>query len=212
MACPLLQGARRHWLLSGLGGGLLGVSLLWLAGFVWFLTRADRPVPLPRHADGIVAFTGGAERVETALRLLAEDRADRLLLSGIGGGAELAELAHRAGLDPAPLAARVTLGRSAATTRGNALETAAWAEANAIHSLVVVTAFYHMPRALTELRRALPDTALYPLPVLPPDRPGRAVPLRLMAEEYTKLLAAGVGLTAMMPPREATPPHAGPAG
>lgn len=211
-ACGLLRAARRHWLLAGLGGGLLGVPLLWLAGFVWFLTRADYPMPLPPHADGIVAFTGGAERVETALRLLAEGRADRLLLSGIGGGAELAELAHRAGLDPAPLAARVTLGRGAATTRGNARETAAWAAANAIHSLVVVTAFYHMPRAVIELRRALPGAILYPLPVLAPDLPGRGVPLRLMAEEYTKLLAAGAGLTAILPPREATPAHEGHAG
>ena len=32
-------------------------------------------------------------------------------------------------------------------TRGNAAETAAWARANAIHSLLVVTAGYHMPRA-----------------------------------------------------------------
>ena len=74
-----------------------------------------------------MAFTGGPERVETALRLLAEDRADRLLLSGIGGGAELAELAHRAGVDPLPLASRVTIDRNAATTRGNATDTADWA-------------------------------------------------------------------------------------
>ncbi len=77
-----------------------------------------------------MAFTGGPERVETALRLLAEGRADRLLLSGIGGGAELPELAHRAGVDPLPLATRVTIGRNATTTRGNAAETAAWARAN----------------------------------------------------------------------------------
>ena len=71
-----------------------------------------RPGQAPAHTDGIVAFTGGPERVETALRLLAEDHADRLLLSGIGGGAELAELAHRAGVDPLPLAAA---SRSTAT-------------------------------------------------------------------------------------------------
>ena len=104
-----------------------------------------------------MAFTGGPERVETALRLLAEDRADRLLLSGIGGGAELAELAHRAGVDPLPLASRVTIDRSAATTRGNATDTADWARANAIRSLLVVTASYHMPRAIAELARALPE-------------------------------------------------------
>ena len=37
-----------------------------------------------------------------------------------------------------------------------------------MHSLIVVTAGYHMPRALAELRRALPDVTLYPVPVQPP--------------------------------------------
>ena len=132
---------------------------------------AEQPGQAPPHTDGIVAFTGGPERVETALRLLAEGRADRLLLSGIGGGAELAELAHRAGVDPLPLAAAVTIDRNAATTRGNAAETADWARANAIRSLLVVTASYHMPRAIAELARALPEVALYPMPVVPAERP-----------------------------------------
>ena len=137
-----------------------------------------------------MAFTGGPERVETALRLLAEGRADRLLLSGIGGGAELPELAHRAGVDPLPLAARVTIGRSATTTRGNAAETAAWARANEIHSLLVVTASYHMPRAMTELARHCRRRSSIPCRCVPPERADRpAVPLRLMAEEYIKFLA-----------------------
>lgn len=198
--------------LVGIGCALAFVILLWAAGFAWFVVRTNRHTALPEHADGIVAFTGGAERVETALQLLAEHRADRLLLSGIGGGAELAQLAHRAGLAPAPLADRVTLGRQAATTRGNALETSAWAEANRIRTLIVVTAYYHMPRALTELRRALPNVSLYPLPVLAEDRPGQGVPLRLMAEEYTKLLAVEVGLTSVLPARENAPSHGDHAG
>jgi len=158
-----------------------------------------------------VAFSGGPERVETALRLLAKNPERRLLLSGIGGGAELAELAHRAGVDPLPLAPRVTIDRSATTTRGNAAETAAWARANGIHSLLVVTAAYHMPRAIAELSRALPEATLYPLPV--PDRADRTpAPLRMMAEEYIKFLASTTGLSAVLPAREPPPLRGGHAG
>ena len=135
---------RRAWL------AVLLLPLAWLAGFAWFLTAATwRQLP-PAHADGIVALTGGADRVEAALRLLAEGRARLLLISGVGRAAGFAELARRAGV-PRRLAPRVTLGRSALSTRGNATETAAWARGNHIRSLIVVTAAYHMPRALAEL-------------------------------------------------------------
>lgn len=192
-------------------GGTIGVAFA--LGFAWFVYLAGRPAELPPHADGIVAFTGGPERVETALRLLALGRADRLLLSGIGGGAELPELARLAGVSAPPIAARVSIGRSATTTRGNALETAAWARANGIHSLLVVTAFYHMPRALLELHRALPDTELYPVPVgLSASAHWSGVPLRLIAEEYVKYLAAATGLTAILPAREPATAHSGHVG
>ena len=200
-------------LLIGLGTGLLAILLAWGTSFAWFLYLVDKPMAPPTHADGIVAFTGGPERVETALRLLSSDRADKLLLSGIGGGAELPELAHRAGVDPMLLAARVTIGRTATTTRGNAMETAAWARANSIHSLLVVTASYHMPRAMIELARALPDAALYPLPVVPPDRPGHvSLPFRLIAEEYIKYIATCTRLTSVLPLREPAPVHGAHAG
>ena len=83
---------------------------------------------------------------------------------------------------------------------GNAEETAAWVRANAIRSLIVVTAGYHMPRAMTELGRALPEVRLYPVSVVPPAMQGpggvrNAGTLRLMAEEYTKWLAARLGLS-----------------
>jgi len=170
--------------------------IVWIAGLLWFIHLATLPPDLPAHADGIVALTGGAERVETALRLLAEGRADRLLLSGIGGGTALAPLARRAGLDPAPLASRVTLGRGATSTHGNATETAAWVRANDIHSLIVVTAYYHMPRALTELEREMPGVTLSPFPIRLGSAGSKvwlATP-RLMLEEYTKFIIARLGL------------------
>jgi len=177
---------------------VLALAGLWGAGFAQFNVEIRRPAaPPPSEADGIVALTGGAERIETALRLLAEGRAPLLLVSGVGRGAELAEVAHRVQLDPAALAERVTLGHTATTTIGNAVETAAWARAHNVRRLIVVTAGYHMPRALLEIGRALPGVALYPAPVQPPAMRG---PLdlgtaRLLANEYDKLLAVRLGLT-----------------
>jgi uncharacterized SAM-binding protein YcdF (DUF218 family) len=212
-ALAFLSAVSRRRMARVLGVGLVVVLLACGMGFVWFVHLAGRAWRAPAHVDGIVAFTGGVDRVETALRLLAERRGDKLLLSGIGGGAELAQLAPRAGIDPTPLAARVTLGRGATTTRGNAQETAAWAKANAIQSLLVVTASYHMPRALAELDRALPDVTLFPLPVLLDEGPGHvAVPLRLIVEEYFKYVAARIGLTAVIPPREAPAQRVGRTG
>ncbi|MCW3477766.1 YdcF family protein [Limobrevibacterium gyesilva] len=176
----------------------LAMALSWAVGFAWFLHKAAAPSEPPPQADGIVALTGGAERVETALRLLARGQAQKLLVSGVGRAAEFVELAHRAGVDPA-LSGRVTLGRAAASTRGNATETADWAHSNDIHTLIVVTAGYHMPRAMAELSRTLPEVALYPVPVQPPALrgwPGLAA-LRLLAGEYTKWLAAEIGLSSL---------------
>jgi len=207
-----MRGRRWRGLLRLVGASLVLVALAWTAGLVWFIADAAAPGEPPPRADGIVALTGGADRVEQAFHLLAEGRGQKLLLSGIGGGAELRELARRAGLDPAPIAARVTLGRSATSTHGNALETASWAQENAIHSLIVVTAGYHMPRALAELGRALPEVELYPAPVMPPALrvagfAADAGTLRLMAAEYTKWLATELGLSGLGPALEVRPPR-----
>jgi uncharacterized SAM-binding protein YcdF (DUF218 family) len=197
--------------LAALGGAALAAAFVLSVGWFIYLTGASSEPP--PHADGIVAFTGGQERVETALRLLTQGRAERLLLSGIGGGAELPELARLAGVNALPIAPRVSIGRSATTTQGNAMETAAWARTNGIRSLLVVTAFYHMPRALLELHRLLPDTTLYPVPVWPPAaQRWSAATLRLIAEEYIKYLASALGLTTVLPVREPLAAHGGHGG
>jgi uncharacterized SAM-binding protein YcdF (DUF218 family) len=181
--------------------------LCWSLGFLWFVQVAIRQSapPPPPHADGMVALTGGAGRVELALRLLAADQADKLLLSGIGGGTELVTLGRMAGVDTAKLEPRITIGRYAGSTRGNAVETAAWATQNRIGSLIVVTAAYHMPRALAELHRALPDVALFPLPVQPLTNGDseHGPSLRLEMGEFAKYLLAMTGLSAWLPHREA---------
>ncbi len=175
-------------------GGL--AAACWLAGFLWFVQDATRTASAPPVADGIVALTGGAERVATAITLLRQDRARLLLISGVGADTPAAALFRGTGIDPATLSDRITLGREATSTLGNADEAATWARANHLHSLIVVTAGYHMQRALTELARTLPDVRLYPAPVLPPAlRNTQLSTLRLLADEYTKFLAAKIGLS-----------------
>nr|WP_281419617.1 YdcF family protein [Falsiroseomonas tokyonensis] len=112
-------------------------------------------------------MTGGGDRVETALRLLEQGAAPLLLVSGAHQELTLAELARAHGRDPAALAGRVTLGRAAATTLGNAVEVAAYVRGQRIGSVRLVTAGYHMPRALLELRRAAPGLEVVPHPVMP---------------------------------------------
>jgi uncharacterized SAM-binding protein YcdF (DUF218 family) len=175
-----------------------GLAIVWLMGFTWFLHLASRAASPPRHFDAIVVLTGGPDRVEVALRLLAGGTAERLLVSGAGERTDVAALAHLAGLDPAPLEQRITMGHAARTTRGNALETAAWVREQRVGSLLVVTAWFHMPRALVELRRAMPAVTSEPYPVgrLTAEELSTGGSARRVIGEYHKYLAALAGITA----------------
>ena len=189
----------------------LGLALL-AAGFAWFLVLAGRgPAEPTRHTDGIAVLTGGAERVETGLRLLRDGVADRLLVSGVHPQVTLTDVTRLAAMEPETLAGRVDLGLRATSTRGNAAEIADWARAARLRSLRVVTAGYHMPRALLELRRTLPEVALVAHPVVParlrdPAAGGQSRTWSLLAGEYLKFLAAWAGIPGLLglpldPPR-----------
>jgi len=193
---------RTRWLL----GVPAALAAAYGLGFAWFLRLTHDIPPLPARADAIVVLTGGPERIEAGLHLLLDGHGAKLLISGLGGGATLAELARRAGIDPAPLAGKVELGRKATTTHTNAMETAQWVRQQGIQTLIVVTASYHMPRALLELGRAMPDIVLTAAPVFAPSIPPaagqghpRAPSWRLWVEEYTKWLVASLRLSSQRP-------------
>ena len=167
------------------------------AGFIGVaenIVRA-RP-PADPHADAIVVLTGGAQRIDGALELIAEKRARRLLISGVNPDVtarDLARVVSRELRDD--LACCVDLGKNALDTIGNAAETRSWAEERGFSSLIVVTSDYHMPRSMTELAGAMPDVALIPYPVSSPHLsfagwwhdPGT---FGLLAREYGKYLLA----------------------
>jgi len=183
-------------------GALVFATLVLGGGFLIFLRHAAAlrdsvAMTGAGPAGDIVVLTGGPERVETGLGLLLARPDGRLLVSGVGPEAGLADLVRLAGgrlagMDPAELAGRTELGREATSTHGNAREVAAWARAGGGREITVVTAGFHMPRALLELRRALPEATFRPHPV--PPFVARPVP---MLREYIKLVGAGLGLSAL---------------
>lgn len=189
---------RRRWL--RLGGALLLASLVaLLAGFGVFVAGIQgREAQTARRADGIVVLTGGAERITDATNLLVEGRGTRLLITGVHPDTTLAEIGRTVPATRESLECCVELGRAALNTRGNAIETAQWAREHRFRSLLVVTSAWHMPRALVELHRALPDVELVPYPVVPKRGPegweASLANVRLLFVEYVKFIGAWLGV------------------
>lgn len=178
--------------------GLLVVLMIWTVGLMAFAARVDRstPAPDPAAAEGIVALTGAAsnQRIAAATRLLEAEKGKRMLVSGVNREATREDIRGLSRAARRLYDCCVDLGFTAATTLGNAEETAEWARANRYRSLIVVTADYHMPRALLELRAAMPGVELQAYPVATPVldaaswwKSGGGA--RLMIMEYLKYLA-----------------------
>ncbi len=147
---------------------ILLLLLAWGAGLLAFATRVSNstPAPDPRESDGIVALTGASSlRIEAATELLEQGLAQRLLISGVNPDATREQVRQATSTAGRAFDCCVDLGFQAENTLGNARETADWARYHHYRTLIVVTADYHMPRALLELRAAMPRISFRPYPV-----------------------------------------------
>ena len=174
---------------------VLIVFLIWLGGLWTFAERVatSTPAPEPPASDGIVALTGASNvRLEAATQLLDQGKAHRLLISGVNKSATRADVHDVARGLSKEWECCVDLGFHAENTRGNARETAGWVRYHDYRSLIVVTADYHMPRAMLELKAAMPGTQLYAYPVVTDLNARRwwkdQITARRMVVEYSKFL------------------------
>lgn len=207
----------RRWAWIGLAFRLaVAVFVLAALGFPVFVWSLARSSSEPGDADAIIALTGGEGRLQAALDLLDQNKSQYLLISGVHAETSRTELFAAVGGAPRRADCCVYLGRSAENTIGNASESAYWIEAHHFKKVIIVTASYHMPRSLLELRAVLPDTEFVAYPVFPDDIHlndwwKEPTTTGVLASEYVKLLAATVRVAAASGLWTKPVPPAGPA-
>lgn len=174
-------------------GFVVLLLLAYAIGFVLFVSNLPMAPATPPKADGIVALTGGDERLDKAVALLEHGVGKRLLISGASQATSKDEIGQLSEGGPR-FACCADMGY-AEDTHGNAEEAAAWAREHHFASLVIVTGRYHMPRTMREFSAAMPDITLIAYPV---DQNGIDLSgwwkhprtVRLLHREYTKFLAS----------------------
>lgn len=188
--------AARNALLAAFAAGACVAALL-LLGYAAFALSLPREEPaIAGRSEGMVALTGGSDRVLDAALLLARGKADRLLITGVNRATRGATLAKILPVSRELFDCCVDLGYTALDTAGNARETRDWARArNITRSLIVVTSNYHMPRALVEISAAMPDVELHPFPVVSEhvnvaDWASDLRVARLIGSEYVKYIGS----------------------
>jgi uncharacterized SAM-binding protein YcdF (DUF218 family) len=150
---------------AGMIAALIAV-IAFIAGFWQFAERVREGPETPPPSDAIVALTGGSTaRLSTGVRLLEQQKGERLLISGVNRIVTDGELYHALNVDPALGECCIDIGRSADDTLGNAAETAAWAREHGYTRIILVTDDYHMPRSQAELTVAMPEAEIHPYPV-----------------------------------------------
>lgn len=141
-------------------------------GFVLYVTQVQPKSP-DVVTDTVIVLTGGAGRVEAGFQILADKKAKSMLITGVHNKVKLTDLL-RGGITKDDIRNTVlqhcciTLGYVAETTQDNAAEAADWFRENKIPqnaTIRLVTSDYHMPRALIQFHRALPQAQIYPWPV-----------------------------------------------
>jgi uncharacterized SAM-binding protein YcdF (DUF218 family) len=172
------------------------IILVWLGGFAWFVASSYLLRPdLSTTTDAIVVLTGGRQRLETGLELLAAGKAKKLFISGVNQRVDREELLRSLGPLPENAACCIVIGHTADNTFGNARESADWMREEGYRSLRLVTGWYHMRRSLLEFERAMPRVRVVPHPVfahrVDPDRwwSWHGAPL-LVLGEYDKFLVS----------------------
>jgi uncharacterized SAM-binding protein YcdF (DUF218 family) len=134
-------------------------SLLLLAyalGFVLFAFTLGKPAPASAApTDAAVVLTGGKGRIEHAIDVLKDHKAQRLLVAGVDPAVTKPDLVRRMNGNKTWLDCCVDLGSESVDTRSNAEEASRWLAKHHYGSARLITSDWHMRRARFEFQKVL---------------------------------------------------------
>ena len=131
--------------------------LVYALGFVLFAFTLGRPAPAEARTDAAVVLTGGSGRIEHGVEVLADRKAQRLLVAGADPSVTKGDLIARLGGRERLMRCCVDLGSESVDTRSNAEEAMRWLEKRRYSSVRLITSDWHMRRASYEFRKVLGD-------------------------------------------------------
>lgn len=148
-------------------------ALAWLAALAWFIAHIPTtPLDQNAHAEAIVVLTGGQGRVEHGLSMLAAGTAPVLFISGVGEHTTEAQILETNADQKTrekiyETGGEIVLDHVARSTVANADQSGEFIRKRGIHSIRLITANYHMKRALHEFRETNRGLTILPDPVFP---------------------------------------------
>lgn len=141
------------------------VFLFWIGGFIVFDAYIRTSPDYTKKTDAIVVLTGGKNRISEALKLYNDNMAEFLIISGVDDKVSLKELQKQNNIFLTKNDMHIILGKEATNTNQNAVEVGDAIRRNNIHSVRLVTSYYHMPRSREEILAYNPDIEVVLHPV-----------------------------------------------
>lgn len=141
-------------------GGVLPCFALIAAIFSFVIQIRESHRHVNEKLDAIVVFSGAPERITAASYLINSQIAPSIFFAGQDNTKELESLILKS-----KLSCCIQYESSTKNTVEDAKVIGDWVKAKSLHSLVLVTTDYHVPRAMIELRRELPNARIRPFGV-----------------------------------------------
>lgn len=178
----------------------IGFSILLLIGFFIYvgIIIAFKPPSLAQNShDAIIVLTGDKGRIEQSFELLLDNKADKLLISGVLKNMRRDDVINNNTQNLSPLQRRqlknhccIMLDDVAITTETNASESRKWVKTNNIESFILVTSDYHMPRSYIQFHKNIDNNVIITVyPVRTQSRVNQLLSLRFWQNcihEYIK--------------------------